>query len=148
MPLAIDHFGHICVEDCIRFARRMEPYNLAWIEDMVPWMYTDQYVRLRNSTTIPVCTGEDIYLKEDFEKLIKEVLLDNAYRNIVVMEPTASEKKYAEPTVASIVMSLESVFAVLGGALLLSQIPSLHELAGCSLMFAATVISQLPEKTK
>ena len=33
-----------------------------------------------------------------FEKLIKEVLLDNAYRNIVVMEPTASEKKYAEPT--------------------------------------------------
>ena len=35
MPLAIDHFGHVCVEDCIRFARRMEPYNLAWLEDMV-----------------------------------------------------------------------------------------------------------------
>jgi len=49
----------------------MEPYNLAWIEDMVPWMYTDQYVRLKNSTTIPVCTGEDIYLKEGFETLIK-----------------------------------------------------------------------------
>lgn len=47
VPLAIDHFGHVCVEDCIRFARRMEPYNLAWIEDMVPWMYTDQYVRLK-----------------------------------------------------------------------------------------------------
>ena len=71
VPLAIDHFGHICVEDCIRFARRMEPYNLAWIEDMIPWMYTDQYVRLRNSTTIPVCTGEDIYLKEGFETLMK-----------------------------------------------------------------------------
>ena len=71
VPLAIDHFGHICVEDCIRFARRMEPYNLAWIEDMIPWMYTDQYVRLKNSTTIPVCTGEDIYLKEGFETLMK-----------------------------------------------------------------------------
>ena len=71
VPLAVDHFGHICVEDCIRFAKRMEPYNLAWIEDMVPWMYTDQYVRLRNSTTIPVCTGEDIYLKEGFETLMK-----------------------------------------------------------------------------
>ena len=57
-------------------------------------------------------------------------------------------QKYAEPTVASIVMSLESVFAVLGGALLLSQIPSLFELAGCALMFTATVISQLPEKKK
>ena len=71
VPLAIDHFGHICVEDCIRFARRMEPYNLAWIEDMIPWMYTDQYVRLHNSTTVPVCTGEDIYLKEGFETLMK-----------------------------------------------------------------------------
>lgn len=57
-------------------------------------------------------------------------------------------QKYAEPTVASIVMSLESVFAVLGGALILLQIPSLHELAGCVLMFAATVISQLPAKKK
>lgn len=71
VPLAIDHFGHVCVEDCIRFARRMEPYNLAWMEDMIPWIYTDQYVRLKSSTTVPVCTGEDIYLKEGFERLIK-----------------------------------------------------------------------------
>jgi drug/metabolite transporter (DMT)-like permease len=55
-------------------------------------------------------------------------------------------QKYAEPAVASIVMSLESVFAVLGGVLLLWQIPSLTELAGCALMFAATIISQLPER--
>lgn len=57
-------------------------------------------------------------------------------------------QKYAEPTLASIVMSLESVFAVLGGALILFQIPSLFELAGCALMFAATIISQLPERKK
>lgn len=72
VPLAIDHFGHVCVEDCIRFAKRMEGYNLAWMEDMIPWMYTDQYVRLRNSTTIPVCTGEDIYLKENFLPLLQQ----------------------------------------------------------------------------
>jgi L-alanine-DL-glutamate epimerase-like enolase superfamily enzyme len=71
VPLAVDHFGHICVEDTIRFARRMEPYNLAWIEDVAPWHYTDHYVRLRNSTTVPICTGEDIYLKEGYEKLMK-----------------------------------------------------------------------------
>lgn len=40
-PLAIDHFGHVCVEDCIRFAKRIEKYNIAWMEDMVPWIYTD-----------------------------------------------------------------------------------------------------------
>lgn len=71
VPLAVDHFGHVALEDCICFARRMEKYKLAWIEDMAPWMYTDHYVRLRNSCNIPVCTGEDIYLKEGFEKLIK-----------------------------------------------------------------------------
>lgn len=70
VPLAVDHFGHICVEDTIRFARRVEKYNLAWIEDVAPWHYTDHYVRLRNSTTVPVCTGEDIYLKEEFNKLM------------------------------------------------------------------------------
>lgn len=54
-------------------------------------------------------------------------------------------QKYAEPAVASIVLSLESVFALLSG-IFIAQIPSLYELAGCVLMFAATVISQLPSK--
>ncbi|WP_195277024.1 mandelate racemase/muconate lactonizing enzyme family protein [Anaerotruncus rubiinfantis] len=71
VPLAVDHFGHVQLESCIRFCKRMEKYNLAWVEDMTPWMYTDHYVRLRNSTSIPICTGEDIYLKENFETLIK-----------------------------------------------------------------------------
>ncbi len=31
IPLAIDHFGHVTVEDAIRFARRMEKYNIAWM---------------------------------------------------------------------------------------------------------------------
>ena len=71
VPLAIDHFGHICVEDCIRLCRRIEKYNIAWAEDMIPWQYTDQYVRLSQSTTVPICTGEDIYLAEGFEPLLK-----------------------------------------------------------------------------
>ena len=72
VPLAIDHFGHICVEDCIKLCRRVEKFNLAWAEDMIPWQYTDQYVRLRNSTTTPICTGEDIFLKENFKPLLEK----------------------------------------------------------------------------
>ena len=96
VPLAIDHFGHVCVEDCIRFAKRMEPYNLAWIEDMVPWMYTDQYVRLRNSTTIPVCTGEDIYLKEGFETLIKAGGVSVIHPDILTCGGALELKKIAD----------------------------------------------------
>lgn len=57
-------------------------------------------------------------------------------------------QKYTHPTVASIIMSLEGVFAVLGGALLLSQVPSRFEVIGCVLMLTATIISQIPSKTK
>ncbi|WP_020620679.1 mandelate racemase/muconate lactonizing enzyme family protein [Paenibacillus daejeonensis] len=71
VPLAIDHFGHIGIEDCIKLGKRIEKFNLAWMEDMIPWQYTQQYVRLSQSVTTPVCTGEDIYLKENFAPLIQ-----------------------------------------------------------------------------
>ena len=71
VPLAIDHFGHIGLSSCIRLAKRIEPYNIAWMEDMIPWQLTDQYARLARATTIPICTGEDIYLKENFRPLLE-----------------------------------------------------------------------------
>ena len=70
IPLAIDHLGHIAITDCIRVAKRLEPYNIAWLEDVAPWHYTDHYVKIANSTTVPICTGEDIYLHENFEPLL------------------------------------------------------------------------------
>jgi len=96
VPLAIDHFGHVCVEDCIRFARRVEKYNIAWMEDMIPWMYTDQYKRLMNSTTIPVCTGEDIYLKEGFEPLIKGHAVSVIHPDILTCGGALEMKKIAD----------------------------------------------------
>ena len=57
-------------------------------------------------------------------------------------------QRYLEPTAASLIMSLESVFAALGGWWLLGQTMQGHELAGCALVFAAVVLSQLPEKKK
>jgi L-alanine-DL-glutamate epimerase-like enolase superfamily enzyme len=37
IPLSADQFGHIGVKSCIRLGKAVEPYNLAWLEDMVPW---------------------------------------------------------------------------------------------------------------
>lgn len=50
----------------------------------------------------------------------------------------------ANPTIASLIMSLESVFAVLAGWLLLGERLSFKALCGCGLIFAAIVIAQLP----
>ncbi len=57
IPLAIDHLGHISLSDGIRLARRIEKYNVAWLEDVLPWQYTDQYETLSKSTSVPICTG-------------------------------------------------------------------------------------------
>ena len=96
VPLAIDHFGHVCVEDCIRFARRIEKYNLAWLEDMIPWPYTDQYVMLRKSISVPICTGEDIYLKENFEPLIKKGGVSVIHPDILTCGGALELKKIAD----------------------------------------------------
>ena len=57
-------------------------------------------------------------------------------------------QRYTDPTVASLIMSLESVFAVLGGWLLLNESLSMKEFAGCVLMFAAIILVQLPDRGK
>jgi L-alanine-DL-glutamate epimerase-like enolase superfamily enzyme len=71
IPLAVDHFGHIGLESCIRLGRALDQFTLAWYEDMIPWQFADQYVRLSEAVTTPICTGEDIYLKEGFKPLLE-----------------------------------------------------------------------------
>lgn len=55
-------------------------------------------------------------------------------------------QKYTEPTLASLLMCLESVFASIGGWILLGQSLSAREIFGCVLMLLASVIAQLPER--
>lgn len=57
-------------------------------------------------------------------------------------------QKRVAPSAAALLMSLESVFAALFGWLLLHETMTRAELLGCVLVFAAVVISQLPEKKK
>ena len=51
-----------------------------------------------------------------------------------------------DPTIASMILCLESVFAVIAGMIILGESMSLREIAGCLIMFAAIVVSQLPAK--
>lgn len=69
IPLSADHFGHIGVNSCIRLGKALEKYNLAWLEDMIPWQYPELLKEIKQQVNIPLNTGEDIYLKENFIKL-------------------------------------------------------------------------------
>ena len=53
-------------------------------------------------------------------------------------------QKNVPPTIASLLMSLESVFSVLAGWILLRQSMSGRELLGCMLVFAAVLLAQIP----
>ena len=57
-------------------------------------------------------------------------------------------QKHVAPTPASLIMSLESVFAMLFGWLMLNERLSATELLGCLLVFAAVILSQIPVKKK
>lgn len=71
IPIAIDHFGHVAIEDAIRFASRAEKYNIAWMEDLCPWTDTRDLRKFSSCSRVPLCTGEDIYLSNNFEKVMK-----------------------------------------------------------------------------
>ena len=68
--------GHM-LSDAIRLAKVLEPYNLMWLEDMLtgdyrPYVNADDYLELTRSTTVPIHTGEQIYLRQNFRELIEK----------------------------------------------------------------------------
>ncbi len=96
IPLAADHFGHINLESCIRLGRALGRFNLAWLEDMVPWQFTDQYVRLSDACDTPICTGEDIYLREGFLPLFQKRAIAVAHPDLATSGGILETKKIGD----------------------------------------------------
>ena len=77
IPLCADHFGHFDINNSIRLGKALDKYRLAWLEDMIPWYYTEQVKTITNALETPVATGEDIYcLKDGFKPLIDANAVD------------------------------------------------------------------------
>ena len=96
IPLSTDHYGHISVNSCIKLARAMEKWNLAWMEDMVPWQFGEQMKQIRDSTTVPILTGEDIYLKEPFIQLIDMGAVDMIHPDLASSGGLIETKKIGD----------------------------------------------------
>jgi len=74
--LALDCGPGWTVPDAIKLARALEPLNIMWLEDLltgdyVPWIHADLYREVTQATTIPIHTGEQIYLRHNFKELIE-----------------------------------------------------------------------------
>ena len=96
VPLSADHFGHIGVNSCIRLGKALEKYNMAWLEDMIPWQYTDLLKKITDAVDIPICTGEDIYLKEPFIELCRNHAVDIIHPDLATSGGILETKKIGD----------------------------------------------------
>ena len=74
--LALDCGPGWMVPDAIRLARALEPLNVMWLEDLItgdymPYVLADVYRDVTQSTSTPIHTGEQIYLRQNFRELIE-----------------------------------------------------------------------------
>lgn len=96
IPLASDHYGHFDLNNAIWLGRAMEPYRLAWLEDLIPWKYTEQLAEIARAIETPVLTGEDIYLKEEFIKLIDNRAVDIVHPDLASAGGLLETKKIGD----------------------------------------------------
>jgi L-alanine-DL-glutamate epimerase-like enolase superfamily enzyme len=81
VDLALDCGPGWVPKDAMRFARAVEPYHLMWLEDLITGDYTPYpnaqvFKEVKDSTTTPIHTGEEIYLRENFKDLIEMQAVD------------------------------------------------------------------------
>jgi len=75
--LALDCGPGWMLKDAITFAKALEPLHITWIEDIITGDYTpypnaELFRELTQSTSVPIHTGEEIYLRENFKDLIEK----------------------------------------------------------------------------
>ncbi|HOY20863.1 MAG TPA: mandelate racemase/muconate lactonizing enzyme family protein [Haliscomenobacter sp.] len=99
IPLSSDHYGHFDKNNAIRLGRAVEKYRLAWLEDLIPWKYTEDWKEISQAIETPTLTGEDIYLKEEFIKLVDHRAVDLIHPDLASSGGLLETKKigdYAE----------------------------------------------------
>ena len=69
--LAMDCHWKFNVNDAIRLAQALEPFDLAWLEDPVPPMNIPVHREVQRAARTPICTGENLYRLEGFRELIE-----------------------------------------------------------------------------
>lgn len=126
---------HILIID--HFAPQVEPVEMACIQFAV--------------VGVLGCIGMLIWEKPSLE-LVLSNWLPIAYAGVlssgVAYTLQMVALKHADPTEASLIMCLEAVFSVLTGAIVLHESMTGRAAVGCVLIFAAVVLSQLPERCK
>ncbi len=96
IPMSADHFGHFDTNAAIRLGHAVEKYRLAWLEDMVPWDYTDKWKQITHAINTPTLTGEDTYLLDGFKDLIDQKAVDMVHPDLASAGGILETKKIGD----------------------------------------------------
>jgi galactonate dehydratase len=76
VAVAADVHTRLDVPSAQRLARDLEPYHLMWLEEPVPAENIAAMRKVKESTTTPICSGENLYLRHGFRDLIEQQAVD------------------------------------------------------------------------
>lgn len=76
VDLGFDLHWNFTVETATRLAEKLEPYDLAWLEDPVPPHKYDAHRRVREATSVPIMTGENLADPGEFKQMLDAEGLD------------------------------------------------------------------------
>ena len=96
IPLAVDHFGPITVNDAIRLGQALEPYALAWMEDILPWWDVEGNLEVTRAINVPTLNGEDIYLWDGWREMIEKRAIDIIQPDLLSAGGMLETKKIAD----------------------------------------------------
>lgn len=130
---ALAFTGHILIIDY--FSPKTDGVKLSCI----------QFVVVSIASFVAMMMTETFVLSEVLDAIIP-LLYTGVLSSSVGYTCQIIAQKKADPVISSLILSLESVFAAIFGALILHESMSGREITGCAIMFVAIIIAQLPEK--
>lgn len=94
--IAVDCHWRYSPKDAIKLANAMEEYNLMWLEDPIPPGNVDAMYKVTSISPVPICTGENLYLKYGFRRLIQKQAVDIVSPDIPKVGGISEFKNIAE----------------------------------------------------
>ena len=98
IALCTDHFGHghMTAKEVIRLGHALEPFELAWLEDPMPWHDIDGHKRVTDAINVPTAAGEELYLWDGFKELIEKRAVDILHPDLLTSGGMLETKKIAD----------------------------------------------------
>ncbi len=96
VPLAVDHFGPVTINDAIRLGQALEPLGLAWLEDLMPWQDVEANRLVTRAINVPTLNGEDIYLLDGWREMITQRAIDIIQPDLLTAGGMLETKRIAD----------------------------------------------------